>query len=185
MRFEDLATHASLEHIFRAELGALAGAVGNRMITRFMSGAGGALRHGTGSTISTLATASGTIANATRSVQRDRKSQLTGQVAGGTVDYRLLRPRLPAISFGFRTTLKGAIGGTQGLDLFIKDFNVPYCTRNYTATLRFEICDDFGVDTSDLYSSGLISFWVLQHERGGHQPFINGIILEKDISGRF
>jgi outer membrane protein OmpA-like peptidoglycan-associated protein len=180
-------SNASLEGIFRTELGALAGAVGNRMITRFMSGAGGALRHGPGSTISTLATASGTIANAARSVQRDINSQLTGQAASGTVDYRLLHPRLPAISFGFRdgTTLKGAIGGTQGLDLFIKDFNVPYCTRNYTATLRFEICDDFGVDTSDLYSPGLISFWVLQHERGGHQPFINEIILEKDISGSF
>jgi outer membrane protein OmpA-like peptidoglycan-associated protein len=180
-------SNSSLVGIFRTELGVLAGAEGNRMITRFMTGTGGTLGHGLGSIISTLATPSRTMASATRSVQSDIDSQLTRQAAGGTVDYRLLHPGLPTISFGFRdgTTLKGAIGGTQGLDLFIKDFNVPHCTRNYTATLRFDICDDFGVDTSDLYSPGLISFWVLQHERRGPQPFINEIIVEKTISGSF
>ena len=180
-------SNAPLAGIFRTELGVLAGAEGNRMITHFMTGTGGTLRHGLGSTISTLATSSRTMASATGSVQKDIGSQLTGQAAGGTVDYRLLHLRLPTISFGFRdgTTLKGAIGGTQGLDLFIKDFNVPHCTRNYTATIRFEICDDFGVDTSDLYSPGLISFWVLQHQRRGHRPFINEIIVEKPISGSF
>lgn len=179
---------SALESIFRVELGALAGTVGNRMVTRFAAGTGGTMRHGLGSTISTLATPSITMANVTRGVRRDINSQLTGQAAaGGAVDYNLLRPRLPTISFGFRdgTTLKGAIGGTQGLNLFIKDFTVPSCTRDYTATLRFEICDDFGVDAPDIYSPGLIAFWILQHERWGHQPFINEIIVERPISGRF
>lgn len=52
-------------------------------------------------------------------------------------------------------------------------------------TLRFTICDNFGVDESDLYTPGLISFWELQHERtpSAYVPFINEIIVEPTISG--
>jgi hypothetical protein len=65
-------------------------------------------------------------------------------------------------------------------------------SRAFTATLRFEICDDFSVDDTDLDitnvghgSPGLFSLWVLQHERSGHVPFINEVIVERTISGGF
>jgi outer membrane protein OmpA-like peptidoglycan-associated protein len=176
-----------LANMFRIELGALAGSIGLSMISRFLSGSGATFGHVTGSEISNLTSRSRTFGNVLRAIRTDIDRQLSIQARGCHIDYRLLRPVLPPISFGFSdgTTLKAAIGGTQGLDLFISNFNVPPGSRTYTATLHFNICDDFGVDESDLYSPGLISFWILQHERAGHQPFINEIVVEQQISGSF
>jgi hypothetical protein len=85
---------------------------------------------------------------------------------------------VPAVSFGFSdTALKGIIGGTQGLRVLITHFTVTPGSRTYDIGLQYLICDDFGVDTSDLYSPGLAAFWVLQHRRCGHRPFINELDL--------
>ena len=44
--------------------------------------------------------------------------------------------------------------------------------RNFTATLRFDICDDFGVDQ--------------QHARPGHHlPLLNELIADVSISGSY
>src|SRR3712207_8216241 len=80
------------------------------------------------------------------------------------------------------------------MNLFFFFFNDTATTEIYTLslhdalpismTLRFVICDDFGVDQHDLYSPGLISFWVLQHERSGYRPFINELVVESTFSDR-
>ena len=64
-------------------------------------------------------------------------------------------------------------------------FTIP--SRTYTIGLRFLICDDFGVDESDLYAPGLFAFWVLQHERSAthYAPFINELDLAVTESGTF
>ena len=53
--------------------------------------------------------------------------------------------------------------------------------------MRFVICDNFGVDETDLYSPGLLGFWVLQHERSAtkYKPFVNQLDLSVTISGTF
>ena len=59
--------------------------------------------------------------------------------------------------------------------------------RSYSIDLRFVICDDFGVDESDLYAPGLFAFWVLQHERSRtrYAPFINELDLPVTVSGTY
>lgn len=176
--------------IFAAELGTLAGSIGLGMISRFSSGSGTTLVHGTASPISIMAAVSGTFAGALGAVRRDIGSQIAAQASTGAIDCNRLNipsASMPRISFTFSdgTTLKAAIGGTQGLNLYITSFTALPGSRTYAITLRFVICDDFGVDESDLYSPGLISFWVLQHERTGYRPFVNEIIIEPTITGSF
>lgn len=81
--------------------------------------------------------------------------------------------------------LKGIIGGTQGHTVWLTGISIDPNTRGYSMELRYVIRDDFGVDTSDLYSPGLISFWELQHERKGFVPFMNIIDLTVTRSGKF
>jgi outer membrane protein OmpA-like peptidoglycan-associated protein len=183
-------TDSELLGIFTLELGALAGSTGLSMIALFASGTGARNTHGIGSHLSTLTAISGTFRRVLGVVRSNINSRITSQASGGAINCNSLSipsGSMPTISFTFAdgTTLKAAIGGTQGLNLFITGFSLSPRSRTYTITLRFEICDDFGVDKSDLYSPGLISFWVLQHERPGHRPFINEIIVEETISDSF
>lgn len=79
------------------------------------------------------------------------------------------------------------MGGTQGEALYALSFSGSIPTRTYIVTLRFLICDDFGVDQSDLYARGLFPFWVLQHERSAtrYVPFVNELDLPITVSGTF
>jgi hypothetical protein len=108
----------------------------------------------------------------------------------GTVDCNALTlpsSAVPHLAFSFSDSfmLKGIIGGTQGISVYLDSFSVSPSTRLYTMDLRYVVCDDFGVDTSDLYSPALISFWVLQHERTGYRPFKNIIDLIVTQGGKF
>jgi hypothetical protein len=58
-------------------------------------------------------------------------------------------------------------------------------SSTYKVTLRFIICDDFGVDEDDLYAPSLIAFWILQHERTPYRPFIHEFSLVRELSGLF
>ena len=175
---------------FSTELGLLAGSIGLSMISRFVAGSGTTFTHGLGSPLSTLAVASGSFLHALNAVKSNIESQLRTQALTGTVNCNLLSipaASLPRIAFTFSdgTVLKGAIGGTHGLTVSILGYSVAPGCRTYTMKLRFTICDNFGVSESDLYSPGLISFWILQHERtpSANVPFINEIIVEPTVSG--
>jgi hypothetical protein len=174
--------------IFTTELGALAGSTGSSMISRFSAGSGATFIHGTTSLLSILALASGTFRRALASVRTAIHSSLQAQASTGTVDCNSLAipaTAVPRIYFTFSdgSVLKAAIGGTQGLEVFVTSFSLPPGGNTYSLTLQFVICDDFGVDESDLYSPGLISFWILQHERFGYRPFVNEIIVEDTVTG--
>jgi hypothetical protein len=174
------------------ELALAARSEGINAFRHFASGAGTTLTHGLGSELSTLAEGSGTFATALSAVRAEVHRQISSQAASGVIDCSLLylpEASMPSISFGFwySPTLKAVIGGTQGLEVHILELTVDPAKRKYKMKLRFTICDNFGVDKTDLrwYSAGMSALWVLQHERSGYKPFVNEIIIEPEFSDTF
>jgi hypothetical protein len=174
----------------RAELGVLGGSEGLRMVSHFASGGGATLTHGASSPIGSTALTAGSFLAMRSATETFLHGQLTGMASGSTLDCNALTlpsSAVPPLAFAFSDAvmLKAIIGGTQGIQVYLDSFSVVPGTRHYTMSLRYVICDDFGVDTSDLYSPALISFWVLQHERTGFVPFMNVIDLTVPNSGTF
>ena len=174
----------------RLELGLLAGSEGLRMVSHFSDGTGTKLTHGPSSTLGTDALVSDTFIDLNKAVIQDIERQLSLQHASGIIDcssITLPSSAVPSVSFGFSDSLalKGIIGGTQGLRVRITDFVVTPGKRRYLIKLQYLICDDFGVDTADLYSPALVAFWVLQHRRTGHLPFINELNLPSTEFGTY
>jgi outer membrane protein OmpA-like peptidoglycan-associated protein len=167
----------------------LAGSAGHAAFARFSAGTGGTVTHGTGSTLGSMALASGSFLATVAAVQADIETQLAAQATAGLLDPCALSVTPPATHFGFSdgVALKAVIGGTQGEELFATGFTGDVTLRSYSIDLRFDICDDFGVDESDLYAPGLFPFWVLQHERSAtrYAPFINQLELPVTVSGTF
>lgn len=191
-----LATHlplpeAVLEQEFRTFLEApplLAGELGQRMVTRFMRGGGEGWRHEPGSELSSMAARSATFRNALNAVQAQLHQQVMAQKNAGHIDYTRLRinpDAIPVISFTFAdgSMLKALIGGTQALKVTIRSFEVTPQATGYSATLRFEMYDNFGVDESDLYAPPLAAFYVLQHWHENHRPFVNNVVVDQSIAG--
>jgi hypothetical protein len=188
-----------LEGTMAGELGTLGGAIGTGMFRNFAAGTGAPIVHGLGSPLSTAVAGSPTMRTAATAAEAEVQAQVLAMAGLCAVDWRTITllpaPGLPALSFsilrGDTLQLNAVLGGTQGLTVSIIGFTVPPGGRTYTAILRWEICDDFGVDESDLDptsmhgSPGLFSFWVLQHERAGHVPFVNTVIVDTPISGSF
>jgi outer membrane protein OmpA-like peptidoglycan-associated protein len=183
-------TDAECEIEMAGVLGALAGADGSAAFGRFVAGTGGTSTHGPTSSLGSMALAAPSFLAAVRTVQRAVEAQLAAQVASGSLDPCTLSIVPPATHFQTSDglALKAVIGGTQGEQLFVTSFIGSAPTRTYTIGLRFVICDDFGVDESDIYAPGLIPFWVLQHERGtgtNYAPFIDQLDLPVVLSGTF
>lgn len=167
----------------------LGGGAGLAAMARFVAGTGGTQRHPNGSVLGRMALGCGSFLSTLAAVQADLEGQLATQAPSGILDPCLLATTPPATHFGFSdgVTLKTVIGGTQGERLFLNSFSGNAALRTYQAELRFLICDDFGVDESDLYFFGLFPFWVLQHERSASRfkPFINELDLTVTVSGTF
>lgn len=185
---DNLSTDFRLRNDMRTELGVLGGSEGFRMVSHFAGGTGSKLTHDSTSPLGGDALSSPTFRSLNTAVASEIDTRLRSMAGSGTVDCNALNltgATLPAVSFGFSDTwrLKGIIGGTQGLRIRMTRFRVDPATRRYSIGLQYLICDDFGVDTSDLYSPGLAAFWVLQHRRSGNLPFINELDLSKTASG--
>lgn len=179
-----------LEGVMLRELALLAGSEGAAAEAHFTAGSGTKRTLGPSTTLGSLAAASPSFAAALHVVDSAVQSQIASQAATRTIDCsRLTMPSsaLPAIAFTFSdgSTLKAVIGGTQGLEVDIISFTVDPVARTYTMQFRFLICDDFGVDESDLYSPSLIAFWVLQHERSGYRPYIHELVVEPTVKHSF
>ncbi|BAP56330.1 hypothetical protein THII_2033 [Thioploca ingrica] len=167
----------------------LAGIAGLSAFSRFVAGTGGTAIHGPGSTLGSMALASGSFLRTVAWVQANIEAQLATQASGGVLNPSALAVTPPATFFDFSDgwPLKAVIGGTQGEELFATGFTGSIPLRSYSIDLRFIICDDFGVDESDLYAPGLFAFWVLQHERSPtrYVPFINQLELPVTVRGTF
>ncbi len=168
------------------ELGG-ARSLGITMFSRFVGGTGGTLNHGIGSELSAMVAASSPFHAVIADMRRATDPLITAQARTGSINCSLL-PRLPRPSLSWGLTdprLFILIGGTQGMVVTLRDLSIQPGTRTWAGTLRFDICDDFGVDETDLKTPGLISFWVLQHERRGNRPFVNLITVELPITAGF
>lgn len=190
-----------LEASMHSELRGFAGTLGTSMASHFDGGSGSTLAHGVGGTLSLAVDGAPTFNTLARATEASVQAQIAAQVAASChIDWTALNVlptpgALPAASFSVRAgdtlQLNAVLGGTQGLDIFIRDFLFDPLTRSFSATLIFEICDDFGVDETDLDitnighgSPGLTAFWILQHERPpGHVAFVNDVTVERGISG--
>ena len=77
----------------------------------------------------------------------------------------------------------------KGVDLFLTSFDASVFPRRWTATLRYDFFDHFGINDSDTIldanghgSFGQAAMWVMQHERRpGHFPFISRITVIVDF----
>ena len=174
--------NSTLEVSMGAELLMMSQSAGLDAVRHFSGGSGSTVTHGTGTDFSDRTLASDTFSNALTNIKDQIRAQIRSQAKTGTIDcssIALVSTSLPGINFTMLddNVLKGVIGGTHGLTVELMNLTINP-TGSYDMQLRFTICDNFGVDDHDLYSPGLISFWILQHERTGHVPFINEIIAE-------
>jgi outer membrane protein OmpA-like peptidoglycan-associated protein len=187
-----LVTDTECELEMDGALLALAGSAGHAAYSHFASGAGGTVTHGPTSILGAMALVSPEFLRTVATVQRAIETQLAAQAPSGALDPCALSVAPPPTFFASRHlyypgALKSVIGGTQGETLFATAFSGSIPTRTYMITLRFLICDDFGVDESDLYAPGLFAFWVLQHERSAtrYSPFVNELDLPITVTGTF
>ncbi|WP_281556868.1 hypothetical protein [Thalassomonas sp. RHCl1] len=187
---DNLSIDFRLRNDMRLELGLLAGSEGWRMVDHFTGGSGTTLSHDNSSTLGSAALSSATFTRLNTATVTAIETALTAMAASGVIDCNTLSiagVSLPGVSFSFSDgfALKGIIGGTQGLRIRVTSLAVDPVKRTYDIGLQYLICDDFGVDTADLYSPALAAFWVLQHRRAGNLPFINELDLSHSASGSF
>jgi hypothetical protein len=172
-----------------AVLRGLAGSEGHDAFVRFARGTGGTSTHGPSSVLGAMALISPSFLSTVFAVASAIEAQLAAQAASGALDACSLAVTPPPTFFGFAdgVALKAVIGGTQGETVLATGFTGSIPTRTYSIDLEFIICDDFGVDESDLYFHGLYAFWVLQHERSPtrYAPFINELKLPITVTGTF
>ncbi len=188
--FRSAVPNFKAEALMAAELGALGGSAGLDAFSTFVGGAGTTVVHGSTSSLGAAALGAPSFLATIARVKAVLEPQLAAQAAAGSLDPCALSVApVPATHFTFSDplALKAVIGGTQGEELYATAFTGDVSTRTYDITLRFVILDDFGVDEADLYTSGLIGFWVLQHERGAtaYAPFVNRLDLTVSVSGNF
>jgi hypothetical protein len=188
------------------------GDLGGAMVDRFYLGKQEAMRHKHGSALAEKARHSSSFRSHVAKV-RDKLAALLPKTAGPGLNCGFLHNKIdvPTVNFGatlgalaaFATfqqgdelTLKALIGGTQGLRItlknltFSKRFSTAYNT--FTADLRYEIFDLFGAGSNDIYTGAkavedyrdaLVAFWILQHLKKGHKPFVNWIEIETQAIG--
>lgn len=166
-------------------LGFLAGSDGRGMVSHFRGGSGTPWTHGVGSRLNREATHCPSVNGAVSMVHRQLAAQARAMRSLDQVDCRAfsLDP-VPVFHFDRNDSLalKGIIGGTQGLAVYLDVMRLKDpATCRYELDLQLVVFDDFGVDTDDLYWPALIKFWILQHERLGNRPFVNILLINRTI----
>jgi hypothetical protein len=181
------------------------GDLGAAMVDRFYDGTQDPFRHPRWSPLSNMAVSSSSFLEHAANVRDKIKALLPPMPVPSGYDYGFLEKRIdvPTVNFaatssalasfvtfqtGDELTLKSLIGGTQGLRIYLQNIffwkdhsKVP---NTFSVQLRYEIFDNFGVGNDDIYTGwkgwedyhdALVAFWVLQHMRKGHKPFVNWI----------
>lgn len=180
------------------------GTTGNQLWTRFVNGGGEAMSFPNGSELSNAIKATDTFAGLKDKIAETIQINIQQQANGGSIDNRriIIPPTLASNRsyYGESNFLKVTVGSIQGTEVLMRDFSASGTitspsvggSGSYNATLRFKMCDDFGVgldDISDLKSlSVLMDMWVLQHIKSNgvnYQPFEIDIEIDVPISGTF
>lgn len=183
--------------IMKEDLAGLAGKSGTQAFEHFMAGSGTSLGHGEKSTLGGLAKTAPSFVKMREQVEQDLLGQVKTLAQSGAVDFcKLALAPIPLVNFrtglfgGDPLALHAVIGGTQGIKIQLNSFSFDATKRAVTMGLRYRICDDFGVDLTDVTDTGikgvsksLKAFWVLQHERSGTRPFVNLIDLTVPFVG--
>lgn len=105
-----------------------------------------------------------------------------------------VEPVIPQLSLIDDRVSKICIGSFQGVHISMTGFTADAKTRSFTANLKYDIRDHFGVDDDDCEVSrqgihgtpGQVAMWVLQHfAPQGHKPFIDQVIVRRAVTGTF
>jgi hypothetical protein len=188
---ETMSTDDALERTHRTFLSPGFSLGTDEMWERFNKTIGGTLTHGPTDALSKAVAATEEFKKVVDAVRSTINYHISNRAAAKSpIDFTKLNistGSIPMISYDLTSNpaLFTAIGGTQGIELYIKDCSLDLETREYSFTLRVEICDDFGVDESDLDAPGLIAMWILQHRRPTHAPFVNEVIVEETVKDAF
>jgi hypothetical protein len=180
------------------------GQLGNEMVRRFLAGTGADFEHQDGSVLSDAVRESTQFKDLVKQTQDGIQDAMNRQAQTGFIDparFGGLPIRVDNPFFNdILSFLSAVLGGTQRTDVGLIEFTADGTiapasgTGTYRAKLRFEIYDDFGVDEKDLGTvrflgfdiyKPLFDFYILQHERSGHRPFVNHVTVTVPIEGRF
>jgi hypothetical protein len=105
-----------------------------------------------------------------------------------------IEPVIPNLSLIDDRVSKICIGSFQGVHIAMTGFTADAKTRSFTANLKYDIRDHFGVDDDDCEvasrgihgTPGQVAMWVLQHfAPQGHKPFIDQVIVRRTVTGTF
>lgn len=175
----------------------LAGQEGLKAVRHFVIGNGSKLTHDPGSALSKMAFRSSEFLVSLVKVLLRVKEGVKKLAGGGkSPDFSALRVPVPATHWGLKefgaklqdpesNTLRAILGGTQGEELYATSLKHDRPGRRYELGLRWVIQDHFGVSRDDLYAPGLFPFWVLQHERKGYRPYVNELVIDTGVSGKY
>jgi hypothetical protein len=201
------ATHKMWEGVFWSGIQAVPGDLSVQMAQRFLSGSGKTWEHAPGSQLSQLVAADPNFKDLVNKVGKAFFQQVRQQLRSGKLNIREIQIDLDKyqLHFGFpgvfadvnSQILWGTIGGTQGMRLYLENWQVQVLrTSQYrqvvlVATIRFEIYDDFGAGKADKniieqnpFQLPLHAMWQLQHRGRQAKPFTNKIVIEQRIGGR-
>ncbi|WP_425616945.1 peptidoglycan-binding protein [Anatilimnocola sp. NA78] len=105
-----------------------------------------------------------------------------------------IEPVIPNLSLVEDRVAKICIGSFQGVHISMTGFTADAKTRTFTAMLKYDLRDHFGVDDDDCEvttkgihgTPGQVAMWVLQHfAPQGHRPFIDHILVNRSVTGKF
>ena len=186
-------SETELIKMMKLELGGMAGGPGKRVTDQFINGSGVGYIHGETSNLGKDAKASPSFASIRTDVHLELIKQLISKGKVKACALGIPPKTIKRVDFnhskGDTIALHAVFGGTQGLLVDIVKLEFSDNNKVADVELKYTICDDFGVDLSDVtdegikgLSDGLKAFWILQHEYKTNKPFINKIIVSDSLS---
>jgi len=182
----------------------IGGATGSQLFNNFVAGGGTSLPFPDGSELSNAIKASETFDGLRMRIADAIEQDIQQQANGGSIDNRnIFIPPVLASNRSYywdSAFLAVTVGSIQGTEISMRDFSASGTiispevggSGSYSATLHFEMCDDFGVGLDDISGvragSALLDMWVLQHLKSdgtNYQPFQVNIGIDVTISGDF
>jgi hypothetical protein len=192
-------TDEELLAVMLKDLKDLAGDEGGKAVVWFARANGAKYTHESDSTLSKMARQTRQFVMSGYTVLLRIREAVSRLAAGGkTPNFAFLRVAVPPTKWDLldvptpieeigdnERALKAIFGGTQGEEIWVTALRHNRPRRLYALHLRWRIFDHFGVDERDLYAKSLYAFYVLQHERRGYHAYVNELVIDLWISGKY